>query len=41
MAEESVKYLNNIISGKKKSLVQKVLIPQLVVRDSTAAPKAG
>ena len=28
------------ISGKKKSLVQKVLAPQLVIRDSCAAPKA-
>ena len=34
MAEYSVRYLNNIISGKKKSPVQMVLTPQLVVRDS-------
>lgn len=39
MGEESVKYLHNIMSGKKKSLVQKVLPPQLVVRDSCAAPR--
>lgn len=34
MAEQSVRYLNNILTGKKKSIVQKVLTPQLVVRDS-------
>ena len=39
MAEEAVKYLQAIMTGKKKSLVQKVLTPQLVVRDSCAAPK--
>jgi DNA-binding LacI/PurR family transcriptional regulator len=34
MGEESVKYLNAMITGKKKSPVQKVLAPQLVIRDS-------
>ncbi len=40
MAANAVRYLHNIISGKKVSLVQKVLAPQLVIRDSCAAPKA-
>ncbi len=40
MAEYSVKYLNNIILGKRKTPVQKVLSPQLVVRDSCAVPAA-
>ncbi|HQO57770.1 MAG TPA: LacI family DNA-binding transcriptional regulator [Candidatus Omnitrophota bacterium] len=39
MAEYAVKYLQNIMSGKKKSAVQMVLTPQLVVRDSCRAPK--
>lgn len=39
MGEEAVKYLYNIMTGKKKSLVQKVLPPQLVVRDSCVAPR--
>jgi DNA-binding LacI/PurR family transcriptional regulator len=39
MAESAVKYLFNIMTGKKKSLVQKVLNPQLIVRDSCAAPQ--
>jgi len=34
MAEYSVQYLNNIVSGKRKAPVQVVLTPQLVVRDS-------
>ncbi len=34
MAEYAVKYLHNIMTGKKKSAVQMVLTPQLVVRDS-------
>ncbi len=41
MAEQSVKYLNAIVSGKKKSPVQTVLNPQLIVRESCAAPKRG
>jgi len=36
MAEYAVKYLHNIITGKKKSMVQKVLAPQLIVRESCA-----
>lgn len=40
VAEEAVRYLYNIMSGKKKSLVQKVVAPQLVVRDSCSAPAA-
>lgn len=39
MAEDSVKYLSAILSGKKKSPVQVVLTPQLVVRESCGAPK--
>ena len=37
MAEYSVQYLNNIIGGKRKSSVQMVLTPQLIVRDSCRA----
>jgi len=40
MAANAVRYLHNIISGKKVSMVQKVLAPQLVIRDSCAAPKS-
>ena len=39
MAEESVKYLNSIMSGKRKAAVQKVLTPQLIIRDSCSSPK--
>jgi len=39
MAQDSVKYLQAIISGKRKSPVQMVLTPKLVVRDSCGAPK--
>lgn len=39
MAENAVKYLNAIMSGKKRSPVQKVLAPQLIIRDSCGAPK--
>ena len=38
MAEMSVKYLNNIMLGKKKSPVHKILSPQLVVRESCSGP---
>jgi len=41
MAEESVKYLNAMVTGKKKSPVQKVLAPQLVIRDSCQSCKAN
>jgi DNA-binding LacI/PurR family transcriptional regulator len=41
MAEDAVRYLNNIISGKKKSTIQKVLTPQLIIRDSCRSPKQG
>lgn len=34
MAEYSVQHLNNIVAGKRKSPVQMVLTPQLIVRDS-------
>lgn len=40
MAETAVKYLHNIMTGKKKSAVQKVLSPQLILRDSCSSPKA-
>jgi len=39
MAEEAVKYLYNIMTGKRKAMVQKVLTPQLIIRDSCAAPR--
>jgi len=39
MAEEAVKYLFNIMTGKRKAMVQKVLPPQLIIRDSCASPK--
>lgn len=38
MAESSVKILNEIVNGKSDVLVQKLLIPELIVRDSCAAP---
>src|SRR3989338_6940493 len=34
MAENSVKYLNAIVSGKRKPPVKEILLPELVVRDS-------
>ena len=39
MAEYAVKHLHNIVTGKKKSAVQMVLTPQLVIRDSCRAFK--
>ena len=39
MAEEAVKYLHSIVTGKKLTKVKNVLEPQLVVRDSCAPPK--
>lgn len=39
MAEESVRHLNAILSGKSKKLVKKVLTPELIVRESCAAAK--
>ena len=41
MGEESVKYLNAMVSGKKKSSVQKVLAPQLIIRDSCKPSSSG
>ena len=38
MAENAVKTLNEIVAGKRSDLVQKLLIPELIVRDSCAAP---
>lgn len=40
MAEEAVRHLNAIVAGRKHSPVQKVLDPELVVRESCAAPIA-
>ena len=37
MAEEAVKYLNGIVSGKKPALIQVVLPPKLIVRESCSA----
>ncbi len=39
MGEDAVKYLNAIVTEKKRSPVQMVLTPQLVVRDSCTTPK--
>ncbi|MDP2653675.1 MAG: LacI family DNA-binding transcriptional regulator [Candidatus Omnitrophota bacterium] len=39
MAEESVKQLNAIMTGKKKAPAKTVLSPQLVMRESCAPPK--
>lgn len=38
MAESAVKILNDIVTGKTAELVQKLLVPELIVRDSCAAP---
>lgn len=38
MAESAVKILNDIVTGKTTELVQKLLVPELIVRDSCAAP---
>ncbi len=38
MAEDSVKQLNNIVSGKRRGAVQVVLAPKLVIRESCASP---
>ncbi len=38
MAEDAVKSLNSIMTGKTQSLVKKVLKPQLVIRDSCSKP---
>ncbi len=37
MAEEAVKYLSGIVSGKKPALIQVVLSPKLIVRESCSA----
>ncbi len=36
MAEQAVKSLNALIAGKKKSPIQIILVPELIVRDSCA-----
>lgn len=41
MAEESVKILNQIVLGKRKAPFQTVLKPELVIRESCAAPKTN
>ena len=38
MAESSVKILNEIVTGKSEELIRKILIPELIIRDSCAAP---
>jgi LacI family transcriptional regulator len=38
MAEASVRALNDIVSGKTEGLVHKILVPELVIRDSCAQP---
>ncbi len=37
MAQQAVKALNALVTGKKKSPVQMVLVPKLIVRDSCAS----
>ena len=41
MAEDSVKYLNAIVSGKKKGPVKVVLPPKLVIRESCSSPSGN
>lgn len=38
MAEDAVKYLNAVVSGKRKTAVKDVLKPQLVIRESCSHP---
>lgn len=38
MAESAVKTLNEIVTGKSEVSVQKTLVPELIMRDSCAAP---
>ena len=40
MGEEAVKVLNEIMQGKQTGLVRRVLEPQLIVRESCAAPSS-
>ncbi len=40
MAEDAVRYLQGVIAGKKTSLLKTVITPQLVIRESCAAPKS-
>ena len=39
MAEDAVKYLNAVISGKKQANIHTVLTPQLIIRESCAGLK--
>ena len=38
MAEDAVRYLHAVITGKRKSPVKDILKPQLVVRESCSSP---
>ncbi len=40
MGEEAVKTLNTIMTGKQGGVVRKVLVPELIVRESCAEPSA-
>ena len=40
MAEDAVRSLNSIMTGKIQSLIKKILKPQLIIRDSCAKPKS-
>jgi LacI family transcriptional regulator len=40
MGEEAVKVIHDIMTGKQKSLVHKVLAPELIVRESCAQPSS-
>lgn len=39
MAEQAVKHLNAVITGKKKSALHTILAPQLIIRESCAPPR--
>ena len=38
MAEDAIKYLHAVVTGKRKTPVKDVLKPQLIIRESCAAP---
>ena len=38
MGEEAVKTLNGIMTGKQGGVVHKILVPELIVRESCAEP---
>ena len=40
MAEEAVRQLNALVGGRRHSMVQQVLVPELVLRESCSSPRA-